>query len=267
MKVSIERIDGLPFGRCYKITNEKGVNYLPSCTTILKMKPDAYLDMLRANLGPEKFELVTKRAADRGTVMHKWLEVFYEHYGVHKDPVTGFSHTEAFISKWYDEHETETDKVRAFKLGRSLFLNFYNKKFYNVINKVLQNEIFMYTFFRGGWAGASDFIFEDHEGTLIIQDFKSSSDPKDVDGQSKYVMQISAYMFQYAEMFGRCPDRGEILISNEKTDVVQRITVTKEQFKEPLREFLSLLVKFQSTPEWLDFQSKVANGEVFHPQS
>lgn len=262
MEAQIERIDGQPFGRCYKVTKNGEVKYLPSVTTILKMKPDPFLDMLRQTLGPEKFDIVTRRGAERGTVMHKWLEIFYDHYGKHKDPESGFLYTEKFISEW--QYDTTTDRKRAFKIGRSLFLNFYNKRFYRSINNVVHNEIFMYTFFRGGWAGACDFIFEDHDGTLIIQDFKSSSIPKDTDEQSKYMMQLSAYMFQYSEMFGRYPDRGEILIANEKNDVVQKITITKDEFKVHLKEFIGLLGQFQQTPEWLEFQEKVSGGEVFH---
>jgi hypothetical protein len=262
MDATIERIDGQPFGRCYKIEADGVVHYLPSVTTILKMLPDPYLDRLQTELGPEKFALVTRRASDRGTVMHKWLEEFYDHYGRHQDPEAAVVHTQEYIKKWSDTFVPETDKARALKIGRELFYNFYTRSCYKKIKAVLHNEIFMYTFFRTGWAGASDFIFEDVDDLLVVQDFKSSSDMKDPDNIPKYKLQIAAYMFSYAGMYGRVPDRGEILISNEKCDVIQTIIVPKSELKMYMDQFLDLLKKFKQTPEWLEFERKVSDGLV-----
>lgn len=267
MDAKIERIDGQPFGRVYKITRNGETYYLPSVTTVLKMKPDPELDKLRVELGPEKFDLVTKRGADRGTVMHKWLEVFYDHYGKYWDQDAALIHTQEFIKKWSDTHQTESDKARAFKIGRELFYNFYNGKFHRNIKEVKHSEIFMYTFFRGGWAGTSDFVFLDQDDQLIIQDFKSSSFVRDPDGIPKYKLQVSAYMFQHGSMYGVIPDRGEILISNEKNSTVQNVIVTKAELKPYLDEFLELLDQFKSTPEWIEFEQKVAEGLVLTANS
>lgn len=272
MNVTIERIDGLPFGRCYKITKDNEIHFLPSVTTVLKMQPTPEYDIIRDELGPEKYKHAMQKAADRGTVMHKWLETFLEEYGKHQDASEALKSTQAYISATKEFDTLLTEKARALKIGRELFYNFYSKKFWtNItpIKKVLHNEIFMYTLFRGGWAGASDFVYQDFDDEHIIADFKSSREPKDESKIDTYRMQIACYMFKYSEMYGKIPARGEILIANEYNDKVQKIVVPRDDdpehgpgMKHYLRKFLGLMTEFRATPEWVEFNEQVSREQV-----
>lgn len=258
MDVPIERVDGLPFGRAYKITKDGVTHFLPSVTTILKMNEDPFIQQLRDELGMEKFLHIQQRAADRGTVMHRWLEVFLENYQKNNDHEASLLITQKYIQSTTEFDNLKTEKKRAMKIGQSLFYNFYNQRFFSNIKKVLYNEIFMYTFFKGGWAGASDFIYEDFDDCLVVQDFKSASDIKDIDHIDNYKMQIACYMFMFAVMFGRVPDRGEIVIANEKNSNLQFVIVPQSEMKMHLKRFLGLMTEFRNTPEWLEFEQKLA---------
>jgi hypothetical protein len=253
----IEQINGLPFGRAYKITSGNDVKFLPSVTTVLKMNPDEWLDSLRAELGEVKFKEVQTRGADRGTVMHRWLEVFLEHYKDCRDAEASLLHVQEYMSKTDEFDSFGSDVDRAKRIGRELFYNFYSGGFHKRISEVLHNEIFMYTFFKGGWAGTCDFVYRDLDGKLVILDFKSSSRPKDPNHIDNYKMQTACYMFKYAEMYGEMPDRGEIVISNESDPELQWVTVPLSEMKIHLRKFLSLMDDFRKTPEWVDFDREV----------
>lgn len=257
-QASIEQINDLPFGRAYKVTDEKNFNaFLPSVTTVLKLNQDPFLDYLKAELGPEKFLKLQNRGGDRGTVMHRWLEVFLGKYSENYDAIKALMYTQKYISETNEFANLPSSLSRALKVGRELFYNFYNSEFHKKIGKILYNEVFLYTLFRGGWAGACDFVYEDPDGKLVIMDFKSSTVPKDPDKLDNYKMQIACYMFLYAEFSGTLPDRGEIVISNEQNSDLQWITIPGDEMKIHIRKFLVLLRQFRAQPEWLEFHKNV----------
>jgi len=189
--------------------------------------------------------------------MHRWLEIFMERYAEDYDASASLIHTQKYITNTDEFSVLPGSLPRALKVGRELFYNFYNSKFHDKVAKVLHNEIFLYTFFRGGWAGACDFVYEDRDGKIVICDYKSSSAPKDLDHLDNYKMQISCYMFFYAERFGIMPDRGEIVISNEQGADLQWVVIPNTEMKVHLRKFLGLLREFRAKPEWIEFQEKL----------
>lgn len=261
MTADIQQINNLPFGRAYKITRGNQSQFMPSVTTVLKLNPDPFLETLERELGPEKYEQVRRRGGERGTVMHRWLEVFLQKYQESKNPETSLLHVQQYMSTT-TEFSSMVEVDRAIKIGKSLFYNFYNARFYDNIKNVLHNEVFLYTFFRGGWAGACDFIYEDTDGHVVIQDFKSASDLKDVEHIDNYKMQISCYMFKFAELYGTLPERGEIVIANQSTMDLQYVYVPKEEMKTHLRRYLELLAQFRSLPEWVEFEEYATKNDV-----
>jgi len=259
-QIDIQQINGLPFGRAYKVTDNGVSKYLPSVTTVLKLNEDPFIQQLRDELGEEGFKKIQERGSNRGTIMHRWLEIFLESYATSSDASKALRHVQEYMSTT-DEFRSMSELDRAKKIGRNLFYNFYNAGFYNTVKKILFNEIFMYTFFRGGCAGTCDFVYIDNEDRLVILDFKSSSIPKQEDHVENYKMQTSVYMFMYAELYGILPDRGEIVISNEQNDELQYIIVSRDDMKIYLRQFLALLKEFKQTPDWVEFDEKV-NCEI-----
>jgi CRISPR/Cas system-associated exonuclease Cas4 (RecB family) len=232
-----------PWGRAYEvIIDHQNKLVLPSVTTVLKLLTEPKFQHLREKFGNEKWQQILDKASFRGTVMHSMLEHFLLEYAESKSVDKSLLSAQN-IAK--EEEKNFPDKLDLIIKGRDLFWNFYHEKFWSDIKCVLHNELFLWTDFRGGWAGATDFIFQDFNDEHVVIDFKSASSPKDEDDIDSYKCQISAYMFAYAERYGVIPHRGEIWISNEKNSSIQRFVVTRDEFKEHLRKFLGLLKQFR----------------------
>ena len=232
-----------PWGRAYEVTREnKPKLVLPSVTTVLKLITEPKFKPLREKFGEARWQKILDDASFRGTVMHSMLENFLLEYAESKSVDKSLQIAQNVAKA---EEFNFPDKLQLIKRGRDLFWNFYHEEFWGSIKSVLHNELFLWTDFRGGWAGATDFIYLDHDDLTVVIDFKSSSSPKDEEDILSYKCQISAYMFAYAERYGVIPDRGEIWIANEKDSKLQRFTVTKDEFKTYLRKFLELLVEFR----------------------
>ena len=241
-KIKIERIDNYYWGRAYRIEEDCNIHYLPSVTNVLKLNTNEKFENLRKEFGDVVWDNILKKAADRGNILHKMMEVFLISWA--KDKIIQKALEEA-QNYAISESGISLEQDIAVKKGRSLFWNFYHEKFWENIHEVVETEIFLWTIFRGGWAGTADFIFRDKNGDLIIIDFKSSTSLKSDEDVLNYKIQISAYMFMAAEKYQEIPNRGEIWIANEETDEIQKFFVTKDEFKKYLRIFLELLEKFK----------------------
>ena len=241
MEIKIER-EAHPWGRGYRVQKESGSLLFPSVTTVLKLITEPKFKALREKLGEKKWQKILDDASYRGTVMHAMLEHFLLDYAKGL-PIETCLTTAQDVARNIDLNEPQNTKL--VKKGRDLFWNFYHEKFWEGIKRVLYNELFLWTDFKGGWAGATDFIFEDYSGEHVVIDFKSSTSMKDENDILSYKCQISAYMFAYAERYGVIPSRGEIWISNEENSDIQRFIVYRSEFKEYLREFLKLLKEFR----------------------
>src|SRR5262249_23232856 len=154
---------------------------------------------LRLEIGAEVFDKRRYFAARRGTVMHKWLELFLEYVFA-----KGLSPEEAML-KCQEEAPKEFEgwTNKELTVGRNLFYNFYHdidpvtkKQHWMSVKKLLHSELFMYTTLRGGWAGTTDFVFLDNDDKLVIWDFKSASDMREEGDTDSYKLQLAAYMFQ-----------------------------------------------------------------------
>jgi CRISPR/Cas system-associated exonuclease Cas4 (RecB family) len=242
----LERIErkSYEWGRAYEVFDDNGSLKLtlPSVTTVLKLLTEPKYAKLKEEFGEKRWKKILDDAAFRGTVMHSMLENFILEYAKSKSVEDSLLVAQK-VAK--NEEDLSPDKIVLIKKGRDLFWNFYHENFWEAIKNVLHNELFLWTDFKGGWAGATDFIFEDFDGNHIIIDFKSATSPKEDDDIESYKCQISAYMFAYAERYGVIPERGEIWIANEKDSDLQKFVVSKDEFKIHLRKFLSLLEKFR----------------------
>lgn len=238
---NIER-KSYPWGRAYEVTLQDKKLVLPSVTTVLKLITEPKFKPLREKFGEERWQEILDKASFRGTVMHSMLEHFLLEYAISRSVDKSLLIAQN-IAK--NEDLANPGKKDLVKKGRDLFWNFYHEQFWIGIKVILHNELFLWTDFRGGWAGATDFVFLDYDDLTVVIDFKSSSSPKDEEDILSYKCQISAYMFAYAERYGVIPDRGEIWIANEQTSELQRFIVTKDEFKIYLRKFLELLAQFR----------------------
>jgi len=233
-----------PWGRAYIIEGaDEAPLILPSVTTILKLVENEKYEKLRKEFGEKRWEKILYDAAERGTVMHTMLELFLLEWAKEKDVDRSLKKAQIFA---IEESRRENGKfLKYVEKGRGLFWNFYHSNFWEDILEVVDNEAFLYTTFKGGWAGATDFVYRNHQRELIVEDFKSSTSPKDEDDILGYKLQISAYMFMCAEKYGEVPKMGRIRIANEQTSDLQTFIVHDYELKEYLSQFIELAQKFR----------------------
>ena len=243
------RREPYPWGRAYIIEGiQEEPIILPSVTTVLQLLVNEKYERLRNEFGDKKWDKILKDAAERGNILHQMLETFIIEWEKDGDIETSLKKAQIFAleeERRGKEGYTEYQYKKIVERGRNLFWNFYHNKFWEEISEVLHNEIFLFTTFKGGWAGTADFIYFDQEKNLIVEDFKSSTSPKDEEDILSYKLQISAYMFMCAEKYGSVPKMGKIKVSNESTDEIQVFKVHDYELKKYLGKFIELLDKFK----------------------
>jgi len=233
-----------PWGRAYIVEGaSKAPLILPSVTTVLKLLKNEKYEMLRKQFGDKRWDKILHDAAERGNVMHRMLELFLLEWAKEKNVDRSLKKAQIFAIE-----ESRRDEGKFSKYvdkGRDLFWNFYHEKFWENILEVVDNEAFLYTTFKGGWAGACDFVYRDIEHNLIVEDFKSSTSPKDEEDILSYKLQIAAYMFMCAEKYNEVPKVGKIRIANEQTSDIQTFEVHDYELKDYLSQFIDLCEKFR----------------------
>ena len=233
-----------PWGRAYIIEGaDKAPLILPSVTTVLKLLKNEKYEMLRKQFGDKRWDKILHDAAERGNVMHRMLELFLLEWAKEKNVDRSLKKAQIFA---IEESRRDDGKFTKYvDKGRDLFWNFYHDKFWENILEVVDNEAFLYTTFKGGWAGACDFVYRDLEHNLIVEDFKSSTSLKDEEDILSYKLQIAAYMFMCAEKYNEVPKVGKIRIANEQTSDIQTFEVHDYELKDYLSQFIDLCEKFR----------------------
>jgi genome maintenance exonuclease 1 len=226
----------------YYVVDENNLIYLPSVTTIIgTMSDKTGLDEWRKKVGEEEADKISKFSANRGTLMHTFVENFLT------------SEKEEKRDRLLDSLEVTTVYARRnnftedeIKVGRKLFFNFYNADNFDVIKRVVMQEKMLFSLNSGGYAGRVDNIYEDYECFHVISDYKTSRKPKKEEWIENYKMQISAYFVAYWEMFGIKPKRAEIWISNEQDHFPQIFTLTFEDIKIYYAKFIQMVKDFHA---------------------
>jgi len=226
----------------YYVVDESNLIYLPSVTTIIgSMTDKTGLEEWRKRIGEEEADKISKFSANRGTLMHTYIENFLT------------SEKEEKRDKLLDSLEVTTTYARRnnfteeeIKVGRMLFFNFYNGGNFDVIKRVVMHEEMLFSLNGGGYAGRVDDIYESLDSSIVIADYKTSKKPKKEEWIEGYKMQISAYFVAYWEMFGIKPKRAEIWISNEQDHFPQIFTMDQSAIKEYYTKFIELVKGFHS---------------------
>jgi len=233
-----------PWGRAYIVEGaSEAPLILPSVTTVLKLLKNEKYEMLRKQFGDKRWDKILHDAAERGNVMHRMLELFLLEWAKEKNVDRSLKKAQIFA---IEESRRDDGKFTKYvDKGRDLFWNFYHDKFWENILEVVDNEAFLYTTFKGGWAGACDFVYRDLEHNLIVEDFKSSTSLKDEEDILSYKLQIAAYMFMCAEKYNEVPKVGKIRIANEQTSDIQTFEVHDYELKDYLSQFIDLCEKFR----------------------
>lgn len=199
---SCEQIN-TPKGRFYR--TPEGAEY-PSVTTVLGSVSNTYLAEWRANVGEEVANDISKRAADRGTLIHAAAEKYLL--------------SESFQFNMFQR--IERDMFNELKVHLDTF---------EVVHAL---ETRMWSD-RLRVAGTVDCIME-RGGKFYIVDFKTSGRYKSRDDIHSYFHQASAYALMFYERTGIVVDRLLILISTQDDGVL----VFEEKVKDWMPGFIEI---------------------------
>lgn len=211
--------------------------FLPSVTTIIGAMTDkSGLDQWRKRVGEKEADRISKLSANRGTLMH----LFIENFITSTQPTQKERLMESLkvTTEWAKENRFTSEELT---IGRKLFFNFYTYGSFDVVKEVILHEERLWSLKGGGYAGRVDDIYRDTNGLAVVADYKTSRKPKKEEWIENYKMQISAYWVAYWERHGEKPDRAEIWISNEQDDTPQIFTLREAEIKKYYAKFISLV--------------------------
>lgn len=237
----IERINHTG-GRWYSIENLN--KKFPSVTTILSNTgpPDNGLIKWREKIGNEQADLISKNATDRGTVMHRLLEIYFnQNYLLSSDKRYALSLELSKNDKEINEYD-----ARAIGVGTYLYIKMYQSSILNRVLKSLMQEQYLWYQLKGlmGWAGTVDNVsLMNYGNELKIIDFKTATKPKDEKYIENYKMQVAAYAAAIYQRYGISVSGAEIWISPEQGNP-QIFKLNDNDLKEYLIIFINRVKEF-----------------------
>lgn len=232
MKIKGKRgADGL-----YDVRVKDKIFKFPSVTRIIGTMKNPELDNLKMDIGdPKEFGKITRRAANRGSVMHLFLENYSIglKHGMTRDEALLYTQktTNKEIEEQYTDYEKET--------GLDLFYNLYHSPFVEQMKKPLLIEGLMVSF-EFEYAGRTDIVYNDRSIEIVLGDYKSSSGIV-LEGTTKYIkykLQLAAYWNAFEETRKHRIKEAIIWVSHPTG--YQRIVLTKQEYPIYLEYFLKL---------------------------
>jgi genome maintenance exonuclease 1 len=227
----LKTVTGKNGGRFYVVDEDRNIK-LPSVTTILSATSDkSGLEEWKKRVGEAEAERISTFSANRGTFMHSLHEHYLNSRFIFKDekPLQ-----QAFIKAMAECNTLTPEEIEC---GKNLFLQFHNNSdFYERIESVMFQEIPLWSFVGGGYAGRMDLSIWGKSKTPKVIDFKTSRKPKREEWISNYKKQTAAYSIALHERYGIFPHSTEIWISCESGEV-QLFEMSKEEIKHWFSEF------------------------------
>lgn len=229
--------------RYYEVSLDgKVVGTFPSVTTILGATSDkSGLDKWIQRVGEEEAARISTLAVNRGTVMHRLIELYKPLPGSKEEKLVQLQELAAT-----DKEITKFDQLFIDE-GWKFFMKFYNNssKFFDRVKKVLAAEKFLWSVKGGGYAGTVDNVSEMQDMNVLVIDYKNSRKPKAEAWIQDYFVQASAYTIAYWERTGIRPNGVEIWIANEPESTPQIFTLTFEDIKIYFKLFQERLNAFK----------------------
>jgi hypothetical protein len=214
--------------------------FLPSVTTIIgSMSDKSGLEEWRKRVGEQQADKISRFSANRGTLMHTYIEKYLTNPAQEKKD--RLLQTLREVSDYAKENGFTKEEL---DVGRKLFYNFYMNGNFDTMKEIVLQEQMLYSFNGGGYAGRVDNIHKNLSDSIIITDFKTSRKIKKEEWIEGYKLQISAYYVAFWELFGVKPSHGEIWISNEEDSVPQIFPVSSSEIREYYGKFLKMVKAF-----------------------
>jgi len=218
-----------------------GTGVFPSVTSILSATKDkSGLERWRKRIGYDMAAKISRDSADRGTVMHKLLEIYVD--------LLHIADKQERIIKTYELAKVD-DEIKDFffffkKRGLVLFKNMINAN--GLIDNIKKNhlqEVFLW--FKQGdiqYAGTVDNSSWMIDGRYIIIDYKTAMKPKIEKWIADYKLQAAAYAFAIWQRYKIKPNGAEIWIANEQGSV-QQFIISEDELQKYFVKFVER-VKF-----------------------
>lgn len=183
------KVETLPTGRTYFTPD----GAYPSITTILGATANTYyLDAWRKRVGEEEAERIRQSAADRGIIVHKYLERYWNQENIFSDLLQETSDVQYLTHNLIKATQKNVTKVYAQELA------LWNKHI--------------------GYAGRVDMVGK-WRGDDCIIDFKTSKKKKYLSNIRDYYLQVAGYAEAFNTLFGTKIDKLVILITVENKNV------------------------------------------------
>lgn len=218
---------------------------VPSVTAIVNFMDDPEMDKWVDEVGEEQAQKIMKLAADRGTVMHYYLENYYRAIKTKGDRNKALLYTQI---KTPEMAKKDGIAETSIKTGRNLFYQLYESKMHSEIYHVLglENKI---ASFSKLYRGKYDINYITNDAKNIITDFKTSSSNVKPGStkERKMKLQLAGYWTAYEEMFPKVKlDYAKLWIS-VKGGVPQEISINKKEKEECMIEFLDLCKRYHES--------------------
>ena len=247
---SIKRVElnGL---RHYEVTSESGevIGVYPSITTVLGETSDkSGLDKWRKRVGEEEAKRIGELSMNRGTVMHRLIELYKATAGTKADRLNKLKEI-ASTDEETQQYSGEENGAIWLASGWEMFMKFYfnSSQYFDRIEEVISAEVFLWS--KQGYAGTVDNISKMTDGRTLVIDYKNSRRPKRDEWVQDYFVQGSAYFIAHWERSGMKPDGVEIWIANEEDSIPQTFSLTVEDIKYYFAEFQRRLKLFKEKYE------------------
>ena len=219
---------------------------IPSVTTVLsEMVPDPEFDKWVVQIGKEKAEQIMTAAANRGSSMHTFLELFITKYTQSKDVSEALRYTQEESPKLLLTENIPAPKIEE---GRNLFYKFYYSDYAQQFSDMIAMEMGIYSsslFYRG----KLDILYKDRNFGLSLTDFKSSNGKikKGSVKELKYKLQLGGYALALDEMYKEkniIINRATILCVDKQSDILQEVECVGKELAEYKEKFRNLIQEY-----------------------
>jgi len=210
----------------------------PSVTTVLSSLHDKGLENLRSEIGEKCLNEISMRAANRGSVMHLYLENFAYALKAKGDRNKALLYSQKKTSDSVKNVYT----IEECEKGLDFFYNIFHSEFIEEFKHPLLIEGLMVSFINK-YAGRTDIIYKDFKNLIVLGDYKSSSS-KVLPGsfkEKKYKLQLSAYINAFEEVYKMEIGYGVVWVAYPQG--YQKIVLTKSEYPKYLSYFKSLINK------------------------
>ena len=234
--------------RFYEVTQDgKVIATLPSVTTVMgSMADKSGLEKWRQRVGEEEADRISKLSMNRGTIMHRLIELYKPLPGSPQEKRDYLEDTAAKDSEVIEITDLENGQLyynEAWKMFDKFWYN--NSRFFGKVDEVLESERFLWTVKGGEFAGTLDNVSRLKDGTVKIIYYKNSRKPKRREWIQDYFRQTAAYLIAYWDRTGIKADGAEIWIANEIDLMPQCFELTKDDLEYYYKSFMEIRKAFR----------------------